>query len=652
MASAAALCEPHPWLLPPRAQGLSYSGVTNEEELLALRVAPFKQHSKTLSLFVFTRSMAVLAQNYVYTLVRFAGVTNYVAATGSPEDFQACLDLNLPCWDAARFIPNLRLNASDEDSLHGTKQYNAITWWKPRLVAYLVERGFVVHMSDVDIAYSTKPLWASYLRYIEDVQADAAMAHELGRVKDYGAIQFGLDVQANTGNYAVLPTPGGRALMHRWAEAALLYPSLNDQQGFFKLRNVTLGTSHDFCWMPHQCERARAWADDGSNKTGVVRLYALSSMTHFPSGCLYSNTGREEGMTVDPCHWTMMYVHVICRAGAGRKTKNLKRAGFWFIDDSEILPAGQIPRCKPLRWNYPHIEDEFLRLHLVRTSANDGGRKPVVLLLHGFPEGWFSWRHQMEALRDAGWCAVAMDLRGYGTSDKPQDINSYRMRLLVEDVVGVIRAIAPPDTGRVALCGHDWGGMIGWHVAHMYPELVDRLAVVCFPHPQRFKCSQMSLEQLRRCWYIFAFQLPWLPELLLQAGDYNVFDAMFLKGPTACKRPGAVTSQQVERYKIAFSQPGALTGSINYYRALLDESTRNPDHSVQKALQRPLTMPVLLMWADQDAVLRPPLLRGTEKHVLNLRVHMLENCSHWAQQDRPEEVNRLLKDFLLPAASQ
>jgi hypothetical protein len=120
----------------------------------------------------------------------------------------------------------------------------------------------------------------------------------------FGKEQFGWDVQANTGNYVVLPSAGGRAFMARWAAAAETYPRLNDQQGFNRLRNVTASQSHAYCWLPRQCEAARAKAEADRNNTGVIRLYAMSYTTHFPSTCLLYNPLKEQGLVLDPCHWT------------------------------------------------------------------------------------------------------------------------------------------------------------------------------------------------------------------------------------------------------------------------------------------------------------------------------------------------------------
>ncbi|GAB4814779.1 hypothetical protein N2152v2_001825 [Parachlorella kessleri] len=289
--------------------------------------------------------------------------------------------------------------------------------------------------------------------------------------------------------------------------------------------------------------------------------------------------------------------------------------------------------------------DDGVKLHLVRTCANNDGRKPVVLLLHGFPEGWFSWRHQMEALRDAGWCAVAMDLRGYGTSDKPQDVASYRMERLVEDVVEVIHAIAPPDTGRVALCGHDWGGIIAWHVAHLRPELIGRLAVLCAPHPACY-VRNMDWDQAKRSWYVAAFQTPWVPEAVLCWDDCAAVGNMIAGPELGCRNPSALTEQDVQRYRQAFAAPGTATAGVNYYRAALDYGLRVGNPRLHRALRERLQVPTLVLWGDKDIALGPQLLRGMDRYIEQLQVHEIEDASHWLQQDRWGEVNHLLVDFL------
>src|SRR5512132_1806324 len=170
-----------------------------------------------------------------------------------------------------------------------------------------------------------------------------------------------------------------------------------------------------------------------------------------------------------------------------------------------------------------------LRLHCVQAGAG-----PLVVLLHGFPEFWYAWRHQIPALADAGYRVVAPDLPGYNTSDRPRRVRDYQPRVLAQDVAGLIVALGA-DSAAVA--GHDWGGGLAWLLAMHHPERVQRLVILNAPHPIRFLKGLGNLRQLRRSWYILAFQLPWLPERLMGPGTSRP-----CAGPCAANRPGRAPS--------------------------------------------------------------------------------------------------------------
>jgi pimeloyl-ACP methyl ester carboxylesterase len=173
------------------------------------------------------------------------------------------------------------------------------------------------------------------------------------------------------------------------------------------------------------------------------------------------------------------------------------------------------------RW----IDVGGLRLHCV-----EAGTGPLVVLLHGFPEFWYAWRHQIPALADAGYRVVAPDLRGYNTSDKPSRVRDYRPRVLVQDVADLIVALG---AGSAAVAGHDWGGGLAWLLAMQHPKRVERLVLLNAPHPVRFLKGLRSPRQLRRSWYILAFQLPWLPERLVAARDFQALRWIRPKTSTA-----------------------------------------------------------------------------------------------------------------------
>ena len=195
-----------------------------------------------------------------------------------------------------------------------------------------------------------------------------------------------------------------------------------------------------------------------------------------------------------------------------------------------------------------------MSLHVVR--AGDG---PAVVLLHGFPEFWYSWRHQIGALVDAGFSVAAPDLRGYNLSDRPTDVSAYDLRLLVDDAAAVIRATGH---ARAHIVGHDWGGIIAWTLAGAHPELVDKLVIVNAPHMRLYlDAVRRSPLQALRSWYVLFFRLPALPEGALAARDYAVIRRMFRTGPT---RRGAFSDADIDRYVEAIRRPGALAAGLNY----------------------------------------------------------------------------------------
>jgi pimeloyl-ACP methyl ester carboxylesterase len=269
-----------------------------------------------------------------------------------------------------------------------------------------------------------------------------------------------------------------------------------------------------------------------------------------------------------------------------------------------------------------------VRLHYV--EAGDG---PPVLLLHGFPQFWYCWRHQIPALAAAGFRALAPDLRGYNLSERPPAVGDYRIEKLVDDVAGLIRHAGRE---RAIIIGHDWGGAVAWAVAMRCPELVKRLVVINAPHPAAFTRELRTAVQLRRSWYIFFFQLPWLPESLVRRGNFAGLEQTFRHDPV---RPGTFTEEDIRLYKEALARPGALTAMLNWYRALGRRGLRSKD-------VRPVTAPTLLVWGERDRYLGPRLSEGIEQWVPNLRVERLPDASHWVPEEWPQRVNRLLIEFL------
>jgi pimeloyl-ACP methyl ester carboxylesterase len=272
-----------------------------------------------------------------------------------------------------------------------------------------------------------------------------------------------------------------------------------------------------------------------------------------------------------------------------------------------------------------------VRLHYV-----EAGEGSLVLLLHGFPQFWYQWRHQIPALVEAGFRVVAPDMRGYNLSDKPLGVRAYRVELLARDVERLILACGEQTA---VVVGHDWGAIAAWIAAMRHPERVEKLAILNVPHPARSLDGLLSPMQLLRSSYMFFFQIPRLPEEVIRAGDFGLLRSVFRSDPV---QPEALTAEDIERYIEAIAQPGVLTASLNYYRALL----RNPRE--MRALLQRVEAPVLVIWGEKDRFLSRRLAEPPRLWVPNLiRVKRLPDASHWVAEDRPLEVNTLLLDFLL-----
>lgn len=267
-----------------------------------------------------------------------------------------------------------------------------------------------------------------------------------------------------------------------------------------------------------------------------------------------------------------------------------------------------------------------VRLHYV-----EAGEGPLVVLLHGFPDFWWSWRHQIPVLVEAGFRVVAPDMRGYGQSDAPPSWRDYRMETLAADVAGLIEALGEE---RAFVVGHDWGAAVAWMVATLHPERVERLAILNVPHPDTMlQTLRTSPRQLLHSWYMFFFQIPWVPERL--AGRLR---RRFLETAYRDARPGAFTAEDVARAEEALlDSPGGLKGPIDYYRAALRQSPRKA-----QSLYRPIPAPVLVIWGVEDRFLTERMAEPDPRWVPDVRVVKLPGASHWVQHDEPERVSALL----------
>jgi len=273
------------------------------------------------------------------------------------------------------------------------------------------------------------------------------------------------------------------------------------------------------------------------------------------------------------------------------------------------------------------IQANGINLHYVTQGSG-----PLMLMLHGFPEFWYSWRHQIpEFAQD--YKVVALDLRGYNKSDKPDKKSAYIMAEFIKDIEGVIKELGYENC---ILVGHDWGGAIAWCFAYAHPEMVEKLIVMNIPHPAKFREGLGTPKQLLRSWYIFFFQLPFLPELIFEFDDYQAIASAF---KNMAMDKSAFTEADLEVYKDAMAKRGALTSMINYYRNIF------PGILIQQEWGM-LGIPTLMIWGKNDTALGIELTYGTEKYVESFQLRYIPKCNHWVQQEQPELVNQYMGEFL------
>jgi pimeloyl-ACP methyl ester carboxylesterase len=266
-----------------------------------------------------------------------------------------------------------------------------------------------------------------------------------------------------------------------------------------------------------------------------------------------------------------------------------------------------------------------LSLHVAELGAGQ-----PVLLLHGFPSYWADWQPLMEALAARGFRAIAPDLPGYGQSDQLPRLLDYRSTLLADDLAGLIRALGLP---KVHVLGHDWGGTLAYCLTSQHPELVDKLIVLNAGHPELFRLALRHLEQIRKSWYMFLFQLPWLPELLLRT---RLAMSLALRGMEA--RRGAFSDGDLAEHVQAMRLPGVARAALRYYRAAF----RVPVRAKRVIQQR-----TLVLWGDRDQALSSGLLlTNLKSHVPLLQVEHFADAGHWLHRDLPDTVNERAIAFL------
>jgi len=302
--------------------------------------------------------------------------------------------------------------------------------------------------------------------------------------------------------------------------------------------------------------------------------------------------------------------------------------------------------------NWPDVQ--FIRvaangIHFEVATMGSGDR--LALCLHGFPEHAYSWRYQMPLLARLGYRVWAPNLRGYGNTDSPQEVSAYKTRTLVEDVAALIQASGAKET---LLLAHDWGAALAWSLAIAQhakstragdsaierKQLIDRLVILNLPHPACFARELRRPPQLFMSWYMYFFQLPWLPEKLLGRNQGRATSGIFRR---TSRTPARFPAEDLEVYRANAARPGGLTAMLNWYRAAFRGGTFRRFLSGDIPV---IHVPTLLLWGDADTALNIRGTHGTEKYVSKLTFRVFPNVSHWIQQEAPEAVNTMLEAWL------
>jgi len=295
-------------------------------------------------------------------------------------------------------------------------------------------------------------------------------------------------------------------------------------------------------------------------------------------------------------------------------------------------------------WIHRDVHANGIRVHIAET-----GEGPLVLLLHGFAEFWWTWRHQLGALGDAGYRVVAVDLRGYGDSDKPP--RGYDAWTLAGDVGGLIKALGERDAHLV---GHGWGGMLAWTVAAMHPRLVRSVSAIAAAHPmalrreiRRTALRRRPNNQARALGHVFRAQVPLAPERWLTKDGAATVETLMRRwsGPEWTDKPDFADA--VARHRSAMMVRGAAHSALEYYRWALRAQLRGEGRRYRDAMQRKITVPVLQIAGGVDPCLLPRTLAASGAWATRpVLTRTFDDVGHFPHQEAPAATNRVLAEFL------
>lgn len=299
------------------------------------------------------------------------------------------------------------------------------------------------------------------------------------------------------------------------------------------------------------------------------------------------------------------------------------------VDATHVLHEGP--------WRHRFVSANGARFHVA-----EAGEGPMVLLLHGFPQMWWAWRHQLPALAESGYRAVAMDLRGYGASDKPP--RGYDTITSAADAAAVIRSLGAPSAYVV---GHDWGAWIAWSMPALEPGVTSAVAALSMPHPLRMRAAvARSAKQVAAVRHVLGYQRPMIPERQLGRDGRHVRSLLRSGGDPAWPGQGEEAEQVLQRYVEAMAVPFVAHSAMEYFRWVVRSQVRADGRRFNEAVSRPVDVPVLHLQGTRDAYVLPSSARGSEQHVTGPYRYTEVDAGHYLPEERPADVVALLRDWL------
>lgn len=300
----------------------------------------------------------------------------------------------------------------------------------------------------------------------------------------------------------------------------------------------------------------------------------------------------------------------------------------------QVKKRDKPPECltDPVHGTHGYFSLKGIKIHYVEKGNRS---KPLMLFVHGFPEFWYSWRYQMKEFSKDYW-TVAIDMRGYGDSEKPSGVKNYTIDLLVSDIKQVVDALGRQ---KFILVAHDWGGAVAWSFIQKHHDMLESYIILNAPYsPAYLEVVKSNRKQFISSLYVFFFQLPYLPELSFKVNDFDLFRKLFRRNKPRELSP--ISDEDIEAFKYTFSKPGGFTSPLNYYRANI-RSTRNRP---KKELD--INAPGLMMFGELDDFLILEHMDVAKKYVKKIEVRTVIGANHFVQQDDPDTVNKYIREFL------